>query len=85
MLGADVEALVVVVVAWDCLAVAWALGAVRLGGKMNMVPACTAGALGQGHTWVATAAGAMGFGLATTALAVGSGDWVDIAATGAGA
>ena len=55
----------VVVVAWDFWAVAWALGAVRLGRKMNMVPATTAGALGQGPTEVATAK-AMGFGLATT-------------------
>ena len=83
-MGADVEALVVVV-AWDFWAVAWALGAVRLRGTMNMVPASTAGALGQGPTGVATAAGAMGFGLATTALAVALGGWVEIAATGAGA
>ena len=75
----------VVVVAWDFWAVAWALGAVRLRGTMNMVPASTAGALGQGPTGVATAAGAMDFGLATTALAVASGCWVDLAATRAGA
>ena len=75
----------VVVVAWDFWAVALALGAVRLGGRMNMVPATTAGALGQGPTGVATAAGAMDFGLATTALAVALGGWVEIAATGAGA
>ena len=83
-MGADVEALVVVV-AWDFWAVAWALGAVRFGGKMNMVATRPAGALGQGPTGVATAAGAMDFGLATTALAVASGCWVDLAATRAGA
>ena len=50
-----------------------------------MVPATTVGALGQGPTGVATAAWAMGFGLATMALAVALGGWVEIAATGAGA
>ena len=60
-----------VVVAWDFWAVAWALGAVRLRGTMNMVPASTAGALGQAPTGVATA--------------VALGGWVEIAATGAGA
>ena len=84
-LGAGVGALVVVVVVADFWAVALALGAVRLCGRMNMVPATTAGALGQGPTGVATAAGAMDFGLATTALAVASGCWVDLAATRAGA
>ena len=75
----------VVVVAWDFWAVALALGAVRLCGRMNMVPATTAGAFLQGPTGVATAAGAKDFGLATTALAVASGCWVDLAATRAGA
>ena len=74
-----------VVVVADFWAVALALGAVRFGGRMNMVPATTAGALGQGPTGVATAAWAMGFGLATMALAVALGGWVEIAATGAGA
>ena len=81
-MGAGVGALVVVVA--DFWAVALALGAVRLGGRMNMVPATTAGAFLQGPT--GTAAGASkDFGLATTALAVASGCWVDLAATRAGA
>ena len=82
-MGAGVGALVVVVA--DFWAVALALGAVRFGGRMNMVPATTAGAFLQGPTGVATAAGAKDFGLATTALAVALGGWVEIAATGAGA
>ena len=77
-MGADVEALVVVVAALFFGAVAWA-------SWMNMVAATTAGAFLQGPTGVATAAGAMDFGLATTALAVASGCWVDLAGTRAGA
>ena len=76
-MGADVEALVVV--AGDFWAVAWALGAVRLGGTMNRVAASAAGVLCHAPTRVATAAGAMDFGLAL-AVALGG-----LAATRAGA
>ena len=77
----------VVVVAWDFWAVAWALGAVRLRGTMNMVPASTAGALGQGPTGIATP-GVMGFGIATTlavTLFLVDGGGAKFAATWAGA